>query len=211
MIIGTVDAFSINCLSLHANYGGPGYSVSTGKHSSTAYVYSGTTIPVFGTEFNLSTSTIRTLKPLSNTFCSAGAFFPDGTLLNMAGAEAGTGVTEGFDKLRTYAPGPCAGGSCKQDWVEKGGLQVYRWYPSSLTTVDGDVLVVGGSNVGGLVLNEASINVPTYEIVYADGRTPPAPASLPILEFTTAQNLVPGKSYNLYPICKYYFTVIVGG
>jgi hypothetical protein len=27
-----------------------------------------------------------------------------------------------------------------------------------------------------------------------------APVRLPILEFTAAQNLLPGKSYNLYPI-----------
>lgn len=123
-------------------------------------------------------------------------------MLNLAGAESGTGVTEGFDKLRTYSPGPCAGGVCNQDWVEKGLLQVYRWYPSSLTTVNGDILVVGGSNVGGLVLNEASINVPTYEFIYGDGRKPAVPFKLPILDFTAAQNLVPGKSYNLYPIRK---------
>ena len=71
-----------------------------------------------------------------------------------------------------------------------------------MTTVNGDILVVGGSNVGGLVLNEASINVPTYERVYKDGRVAPAPVTLPILVFTAAQNLVPGKSYNLYPIRK---------
>lgn len=121
----------------------------------------------------------------------------------MAGAEAGTGFTEGFDKLRTYTPGPCTGGLCTQDWVEKGALQVWRWYPSTLTTNNGDILVVGGSNVGGLVLNEAAINVPTYETVYKDGRKAAVPFKLPILDFTAAQNLVPGKSYNLYPICKF--------
>lgn len=64
------------------------------------------------------------------------------------------------------------------------------------------MLVVGGANVGGLVLNEASINVPTYEIVYQDNRVSPAPVNLPILEFSADENLVPGKSYNLYPICE---------
>ena len=73
----------------HANYGGPGYNVGTGKPSTTSYVYPGTSISVFGTEYNLTSNTIRPLKPLSNTFCSAGAFFPDGTLLNLAGAEPG--------------------------------------------------------------------------------------------------------------------------
>ena len=75
-------------------------------------------------------------------------------------------------------------------------------YPSAQTLVDGSVLVVGGANVGGLVLNEASINVPTYEIVYQDNRVSPAPVTLPILEFGADENLVPGKSYNLYPICE---------
>ena len=73
-------------------------------------------------------------------------------------------------------------------------------YPSAQTLVDGSVLVVGGSNAGGLVLNEASINVPTYEIIYQDNRAAPAPVTLPILEFTADENLIPGKSYNLYPI-----------
>ena len=75
-------------------------------------------------------------------------------------------------------------------------------YPSAQTLVDGSVLVVGGSNAGGLVLNEASINVPTYEVVYQDNRATPAPITLPILEFTADENLVPGKSYNLYPMCE---------
>lgn len=187
----------------HANFGGPGVDLTTGAHSPTSYVYDdGSGISVFGTEYNLQTNGLRKLRPLSNTFCSAGSFFPDGTLLNLAGAESGpNGVAEGFDRLRTYSPGPCAG-TCTQDWVEESArLQHTRWYPTAQTLVDGSILVVGGSDAGGLVLNEANINVPTYEIVYQDGRTPPAPVLLPILDFTAAQNLVPGKSYNLYPIC----------
>jgi hypothetical protein len=148
----------------HANFGGPGYDITTGVHSKTPYVYDGTNEPVFGTEYNLTSNTIRPLQPKSNTFCSAGAFFPNGTLVNLSGAEAGTNVAEGFDKIRTYDAGPC-NGACDMDWDEVGKLQVYRWYPTAITMVDGSVLVVGGSNVGGLVLNEASINVPTYEIM----------------------------------------------
>lgn len=64
----------------HENYGGPGYNLATGAHSTTSYLYSGTSISVFGTEYNLATNTIRPVKPLSNTFCSAGAFFPNGKL-----------------------------------------------------------------------------------------------------------------------------------
>ena len=185
----------------HDNYGGPGVDLDTGKPSPTKYQYDGTSISVFGTEYDLNTNDLRKLRPLSNTFCSAGSYFPDGTLANVAGAEPGpSGVADGFQKIRTYAPGPC-NGACSQDWVETRSLQVRRWYPSAYSMTDGGVLVVGGANAGGLVLNEANINVPTYEKIYQDSRSPPAPVTLPILEFTSDQNLDPGKSYNLYPIC----------
>ena len=157
---------------------------------------------VFGTEYDLATNKVRALKPKSNTFCSAGAFFPDGTLLNVAGAEPNGAVQDGFAAIGTYAPGPCTG-SCAMDWVEKTAkLQHKRWYPSTQTLVDGSIVIVGGSDVGGLVLNEANINVPTYELLYSDGRATSAPVTLPILQFTDAQNLVPDFSYNLYPIRK---------
>lgn len=186
----------------HENFGGPGVDLNTGKPLTTSYRYDdGSGLSVFGTEYNLQTNGLRKLRPLSNTFCSAGSFFSDGTLANIAGAEAGpNGVAQGFNKIRTYAPGPCSG-ACTHDWLEKSTtLQHTRWYPSAQTLVDGSVLVVGGSDAGGLVLNEANINVPTYEILYQDGRASPAPVRLPILDFTSDENLVPGKSYNLYPM-----------
>lgn len=163
---------------------------------------------VFATEYDLNTNTLRKLHPKSNTFCSAGAFFPDGTMVNFAGAEpdAKAGVGDGFDAIRTYAPGPCAadGKGCAMDFVEGKGarLQSRRWYPTAETLPNGDVLVVGGSDKGLLVLNEANINVPTYELIKADGSAAPPPVTLPILEFTDAENNMPNKSYNLYPIRK---------
>lgn len=84
--------------------------------------------------------------------------------------------------------------------MEYAKVDLYIRYPSAQTLVDGSVLVVGGANAGGLVLNEASINVPTYEIIYQDNRATQAPVILPILQFTADENLVPGKSYNLYPM-----------
>jgi hypothetical protein len=119
----------------HENFGGPGYNIKTGAHSANSYLYENSTISVFGTEYDLSTNKIRPIKPLSNTFCSAAAYFPDGTLLNIAGAEAAPGIKEGFNKLRTYNPGPC-NGNCAMDWAElEEELQVWRWYPSALTMV----------------------------------------------------------------------------
>lgn len=186
----------------HPNFGGPGVDLRTGAHSPTSYVYPGTAESVFGTEYNLKTNTLRPLRPLSNTFCSAGAFYKDGTLVNLAGAEA-VGVQQGFNKLRTYKPGPCEG-ECEQDWSEQSKrLQRWRWYPSAQTLVDGSVVVVGGAKAGGLVVNQARVNEPTYEIVRQDNRHPRAPVTLPILDFSKAQDLDPGRSYNLYPICEF--------
>ena len=77
----------------HPNFGGPGVDLSTGAPSSTSYLYEGTDISVFGAEYDLLTNGLRPLRPQSNSFCSAGSFFSDGTLANVAGAEPGpTGV-----------------------------------------------------------------------------------------------------------------------
>lgn len=193
------------CYSYHANYGGPGVNLETGAHSPDPYNYDDSDMAVFATEYDLNTNELRKLHPKTNTFCSAGAFLPDGTMVNFAGAEpdAKAGVGDGFDAIRTYPPGPCANGACDMDFTEGGShLQAKRWYPTAETLPNGDILSVGGSDVGLLVLNEASINVPTYELIKADGSAPPPPVTLPILEFTEEQNNQPNKSYNLYPIRK---------
>lgn len=109
---------------------------------------------------------------------------------------------DGFDKLRTYAPNPCEG-TCETDIVEHPNvLQSKRWYPTSSTLLNGDIVVVGDSNVGLLVLNEANVNVPTYEIVKRDLSTVKKPVTLPYLEFDDQENLNFNKSFNLYPIRK---------
>ena len=131
-------------------------------------------------------------------------------MVNMAGSEPDAWVAntpvdipQGFNSIRTYSPGPCTNGSCNMDFNKRTQvLQAMRWYPTAEALTNGDVLVVGGSNTGLLVLNEANINVPTYEIIKKDFSTPPAPVTLPILQFDASQNLQPNKSYNLYPYCK---------
>ena len=83
----TTDAVAVFIDNYHVNFGGPGYHLDTGSPSSTSYQYDGTDTSVFGTEYNRVTNALRPLRPLSNTFCSAGSFFADGTLANVAGAE----------------------------------------------------------------------------------------------------------------------------
>ncbi|KAM0542554.1 hypothetical protein ACHAPJ_012725 [Fusarium lateritium] len=190
----------------HPNYGGPGVDLKTGKHSGNPYKTDDDHW-VMATEYNWKTNELRKLSPKSNTFCSAGSFLADGTMLNLAGSEPdewqanlGKNVMEGFDKIRTFAPGPCKG-NCITDIIEHSQtLQAKRWYPTTSTLLNGDVLVVGGSNVGLLVINEASVNVPTYEIVKSDLSADKKPVTLPYLEFTEKENLNFNKSFNLYPI-----------
>jgi hypothetical protein len=79
---------------------------------------------------------------------------------------------------------------------------LFKTLTGFVVQVEGNILVVGGAGTGGLILNEADINVPTYEIIFKDGSTAPPPFVLPILVFDEAENLVPGKSYNLYPTCE---------
>ncbi|RKO85116.1 glyoxal oxidase N-terminus-domain-containing protein, partial [Blyttiomyces helicus] len=129
---------------------------------------------VFGVQYDLETNTIRALHPHSNTFCSSGAFFPNGTLFNTGGAESSlkqpSPIQEGFNKIRTFAPGPCPAGGCTQDWVDTGAtIDVARWYHSMQTLSDGSILMVGGSKAGGLVLNTPRVNEPSYEITPANG------------------------------------------
>ncbi|KAF9692147.1 hypothetical protein EKO04_010180 [Ascochyta lentis] len=102
-------------------------------------------------------------------------------MINFAGAEPDeeAGVGDGFDAIPAYPPGP----SC-------------RWNPTAESLPNGSIVSIGGSNVGPFVLNEAKIHVPTYELIKVNG-APPAPVTLPVLEFTEAENNQPNKSYNL--------------
>ena len=132
---------------------------------------------------------------------------PDGTMVNVAGAELYSGdantkrLQDGRQTVRKYKPGPCETDGCNMDFeVKIDGLQSRRWYPSSITMTNGDVLVVGGSDVGLLVTNEASINKPTYELIKADGSDAPPQKNLTILEFSAEDNQNADMSFNLYPI-----------
>ena len=162
----------------------------------------------FGVEYSWRTNGLRKLTPKSNTFCAAGAFLPDGTMVNVAGAELYSGdadtskLQDGRQTVRRYKPGPC-NGACTMDFdVNVDGLQSRRWYPTSITLTNGDVLVVGGSDVGLLVTNEASINNPTYELIKADGSAAPTQKNLTILEFGAEDNENASMSFNLYPILQ---------
>ncbi|CAG8602698.1 17193_t:CDS:2, partial [Racocetra persica] len=141
--------------------------------------------PTYSVEYNLDTNEIRALTTLSNTFCSAGAYLKNGTIINLGGAEAQKGFEEGFNRVRLFSS--CDDGTC--DWQnDVNNLTAKRWYPTVEQLADGSLFIIGGSSVG-VSVNNATINVASYEIY------PPAPGetSIPL------QFLVDSLPYNLYP------------
>jgi hypothetical protein len=88
--------------------------------------------------FNPRTKTVRALFIFTDTWCSSGQFFADGTLVQTGGD------FEGNKKIRTLTP--CtASGTC--DWVELNSTQLAfgRWYSTNQILPDGQrMIIVGG-------------------------------------------------------------------
>ncbi|RKO92578.1 hypothetical protein BDK51DRAFT_41229, partial [Blyttiomyces helicus] len=125
----------------------------------------------------------------------SGAFFHNDALFNTRGRVfEKVLIQEVLDKIRTFAPAPCPATGCTQDWVDIGAtIDVARWYHSMQALSDDQILMVGGSKEGGLVLNTPRVNEPSYEISI-DGHSLPA-VPFPYFEFTNSDG--PGKSYNV--------------
>lgn len=85
-------------------------------------------------EYDSLTNSIRALSIYSDPFCSAGAFLPNGTLLQTGGDK------EGNRTIRFINPGPT------DDWSEiTPYLFVKRWYVTSQILPTGNVILVGGT------------------------------------------------------------------
>lgn len=90
--------------------------------------------------FTLGPNTIRPLSIATDTWCSSGQFFPDGTLVQTGGD------FDGNTKVRYFTP--CVrDGTC--DWVEATDqqLQQGRWYATNQILPDGRQIIVGGRSV----------------------------------------------------------------
>nr|CAG8561379.1 5266_t:CDS:2 [Entrophospora candida] len=137
------------------------------------------------TEYDLLTNTYRPLKLITNTFCSAGSFFENGTLAEAGGAEVAFGHKEGFQSLRLFDA--CDDKTC--DWVEYPGyLNSNRWYTTMTSLPDGRVFILGGSTKATGV-NKQDIQNPTFEFLPNSGvEAPKAPM----------QFLIDTFPYNLY-------------
>ncbi|CAG8471855.1 2331_t:CDS:10 [Acaulospora morrowiae] len=139
---------------------------------------------VISLEYDLTDGSKRFLPLKTNTFCSAGGFLANGSLVHTGGAEDSGPYKTGFESLRIF--NPCQDGKC--EWYENPvGLTSKRWYPSVVSLSDGRLFILGGSTQASGV-NSESINNPTFEFF---PRTDPNPVPF--------QFLVDTLPYNLYP------------
>ncbi|CAG8546607.1 5959_t:CDS:2 [Paraglomus occultum] len=65
----------------------------------------------WASEYNLATNKFRSLKLSTNTFCSAGAFFGNGTFLSAAGGEPTNIASNGYRGIRYFQP--CQDSTCQ--------------------------------------------------------------------------------------------------
>ncbi|GBB99306.1 hypothetical protein RclHR1_03480010 [Rhizophagus clarus] len=107
--------------------------------------------------FDIYKNTLTAFDLSSDTFCSAGSWLGNGTLVHTGGDGGAGPILAGGQSLRFYDP-------FVGYWVERVGLMPSkRWYPTMLPLSNGKVLILGGST-GGTGLNRAEINNPTYNI-----------------------------------------------
>ncbi|EGF98402.1 uncharacterized protein MELLADRAFT_23337, partial [Melampsora larici-populina 98AG31] len=158
--------------------------------------------PSWAAIYNLDTHAVRALNPTSNTFCAAGSFLGNGTLINVGGnavveGKTGTptfGDLNGLRSIRFFTP--CKDGQCDiVEFPDALRLTSARWYPTVTRLPDGSVMIMGGSKGGGWK-NKAGSNNPSIEyfppkkLDFAP-KSPQVPIHSPFLVKTLASNLYP--------------------
>jgi hypothetical protein len=134
--------------------------------------------------YDLTTNTYRILSLRTNTFCSAGAYLANGTMVETGGAEDTAGEKNGFQSVRLIDG--CDDDSC--DWLEfPYMLDSARWYNTMTTLPDGRVFNLGGSTKAAAI-NRKDIENPTFEFYPKDHE-----------KGLKIQFLEDSFPYNLYP------------
>ncbi|KAE9407809.1 hypothetical protein BT96DRAFT_914461 [Gymnopus androsaceus JB14] len=149
-------------LSSRAFVTGPWSLVQQGTTGVSAMQLVVTVIVAWGAELNINTQTVRALNPTSNTWCATGSFIGNGTLVSTGGNPIVITGASGLQAVRLFTP--CSDETC--DILEdptRIRLASPRWYPSSARISDGSMIIIGGSMVGPVFINNATVNNPTYE------------------------------------------------
>ncbi|CAG8509583.1 14818_t:CDS:2, partial [Dentiscutata heterogama] len=139
----------------------------------------------FTSEYDLTTGKSRILNLKTNTFCSAGSFIENGTLVETGGAEDAFGSKNGLQSVRLFTS--CDDDSC--DWLEfPEYMEKARWYNTMVTLPDGRIFNIGGTTATiQTTINNHSINNPSYEFFPKESNS---------VKF---QFLIDTMPYNLYP------------
>ncbi|RIA95662.1 Copper radical oxidase [Glomus cerebriforme] len=142
-------------------------------------------LAAISSEYDLDTNQARPLTVYTNTFCSAGSFLANGTLIE-AGGSGGDKINyrDGLQTLRIYDQNI-------GDWIElEGILPSNRWYPTMITLPNGNIMIIGGST-GSTGVNKPEINNPTFTIY-------PPPNG--VMQDYNLDFLTTTLPYNLYPM-----------
>ncbi|RIA99734.1 Copper radical oxidase [Glomus cerebriforme] len=141
-------------------------------------------LAALSSEYDLDTNTARPLGIYTNTFCSAGSWLGNGTLVEAGGDKGDLNYRSGIQTVRLYD-------ITVADWVELEGIAPSnRWYPAMLTLPNGNVMILGGSTAA-TGIDRVDINNPTYTIF------PPANGVMVDVPIDILTNALP---YNLYPM-----------
>lgn len=124
--------------------------------------------PAWGQIMNFAgSSLVNTPIPMvTDTFCAAGSFLSNGSLISVGGSVAkGAPVNAqiGYQAIRVLTPSLCSDSSCPiYDNPNRTHTTSKRWYPSTVRLQDGSVMIIGGDTYGAL-FSIASRNNPTLE------------------------------------------------
>ncbi|KAJ7093924.1 glyoxal oxidase N-terminus-domain-containing protein, partial [Mycena belliarum] len=122
--------------------------------------------PAWGAVWSLLNNTARPLNIRTHSFCSAGSFLSNGTLVNFGGQpytnRNGEAAPDGQQGVRLFNACPASGTCDIYEDSHRIRLGSNRWYPTSARLPDGSAIVLGGSMYAGWTNSELNNN-PTYE------------------------------------------------
>ncbi|KAK9834821.1 hypothetical protein WJX81_001103 [Elliptochloris bilobata] len=108
---------------------------------------------VKGSEYDVATDTYRNISGgiLTNSFCSTGGVLPGGLVVDLGGGgdQLNPAPDGGGNNVRLFQT--CGDSTCQFDEAlskTSQRLLTYRWYPSSINTADGRLLITSGMVMG---------------------------------------------------------------
>ncbi|KAF4586520.1 hypothetical protein EYR38_010799 [Pleurotus pulmonarius] len=142
-----------------------------------------------GALWDLKTSTVvKPLNVISNTFCGSGALLSNGTMVSVGGDSGAGIVNAGNQAIRIFEPclSPTGEDCTLFENLETHHLFERRWYASSIRIFDGSLMIVGGTHVTTPFYNVDPVN--SFEFF---PKKENAPRPSPFLERSLPSNLFP--------------------